>query len=242
MAEHKSTSLNLWDVETKGSKLDIDCHQFEVDFLTTGGQPIKVHPNLHLVDGVNGDIKNVSQKIYDLDAAIASGAAGSSAATSLVQQNLDAYSSSTNATIGTIQADLANEIAQRVAGQSTDATNRASMQADLETKITAEETARKDADAVLSTTLQTEITNRTDAVAAEATARVDGDTALSDEIKVERGRVDAILAGADVKLDSFMEVVNSYQTLNTDALAQIADLTARIQQLEDDFDGLTSSS
>ena len=54
---YKSSSLNLWGTETKTVKLDIDAHTDRVHISTTGAtQPLKIHPKLHLVDAVNGDI------------------------------------------------------------------------------------------------------------------------------------------------------------------------------------------
>ena len=104
-----------------------------------------------------------------------------------------------------------------------------------------EESARISADAVLTSSIATEVTNRATAVSSEAATRAAADTSLQSQIDTEKGRVDGILAGSSVNLDSFLEVVNQYTSLNTDALAQIASLNTALVALTARVDELTSS-
>ncbi|MGB2264767.1 MAG: hypothetical protein ACPH3C_06245 [Glaciecola sp.] len=206
----KSNSLNLWAVEDDATKVDIDCHTDRLDITSTGSQVIKIHPALHLVDGVNGDIADVAQKLHDNTSAIASGNAGSAAASTLVQTNLDAYQSANDLALATLSATVTSNKAITDAEAVSDANDRATLNTNLTGLISAEETRALAAEALLTSTLSTEVANRTTAISDEATSRINGDTTLQTAIDVEKGRIDAILSGSSVNLDSFLEVVNAY--------------------------------
>jgi hypothetical protein len=207
----KSSSLNLYDIETKVNKLDIDVSNANgVVFDSTGGLAITVNPPLNLFHA-SGSISDIANHIKTIEQNIADGTAGSAVASAQVQSNLDAYSTSTNNTLGILQSDLANEIAQRGAGQTSDANARATLQTTLSDLITDEASDRIGADIVL-----------TDAITAEETSRISADTTLQSNLDVERGRIDSILAGSSVNLDSLVELVNAYQ--NADKFAQFVDL------------------
>ena len=56
--------------------------------------------------------------------------------------------------------------------------------------------------------------NLVSSVTSAESARISGDASLSNEISVERGRIDAILDGSDVDLDQFREVVDFVQSID----------------------------
>jgi len=232
----KSSSLNLWDVETKEYKMDIDVHTDRVNVAVTGSQSLVINPPLKLIDAVGGDIASVSTKIHSIDAAIAAANAGSA----LVQQNLDAFETSSNAAHATLIATVVSNKSISDQAQVSDSDARTLLQNTLQTAVDDEESARISADDVLTASLATEITNRTTAVSAEATARSSAVTNLQSQIDTEKTRVDAILNGSDVNLDQFAEVVANYNSLNTDALAQIAALNTLIVNLTNRVDDLTN--
>lgn len=239
---NKSSSLNLWNVEDKSSKLDIDVKTTHVEFTTTGtDQYLKFTPRLHLVDSTNGDVENVSQKLYTLEAAIASGAAGSAAATSLVQSNLTAYESANNQALATLNATVVSNKATSDANHTSDSQSRLCLKTDLETKIQGEEDARVADVATLTASLSTETTNRTTADQDEATARANADTTLQNNINIQTARIDAILAGSNVNLDTFLEVVNAYESADTNLLATVTQLQADLTTLTARIDELTNS-
>jgi hypothetical protein len=227
----KSSSLNLYDLETKVNKLDIDVSNASgIVFGSTGGLEITVNPALNLFHA-SGSISDVANHIKTIEQNIADGTAGSSVASAQVQSNLDAYSASTNTTIGTIQADLANEIGQRAAAQTFDANQRALLSTTLTDLISSEEAARIGADVVL-----------TDALTSEETARISSDNTLQTNIDVERLRIDGILSGSSVDLNTLVELVNAYQNADTSLLNQITTMQAQITALENTVSELTSSS
>ena len=228
----KVSSINLYDQETKLTKFDIEVHDTKVDITVDGSQKLVLHPQVELVDAVNGNITNLSQKVADIEQSIINEANGAASASSLVQSNLDAYQASNDAALATLNNTVVSNKAISDANHSSDAQSRTDLKNDLETKITAEETRALLAEGVLTTSLNTEVSNRTTAVSDEKTRAIAVETGLSSEISTERGRVDAILNGSSVDLDTFQEVVNNYQSLNTDALAQITALTTRVSDLE----------
>ena len=236
----KSHSLNLWNIEDDTSKLDIDVTSAKVAITTTGSQFIEITPALKLIDAVGGDIPSVSSALHTLTASVTAGNAGSAAASALVQSNLDAYQTSNDSSLATLNATVVANKAITDANHTSDAASRVALETSLETKISDEETARISADDVLTASLATEITNRTSAISAEATARLTADTSLQTQLDTEKSRLDGILSGSSVDLDSFLEVVNSYTTLNTDALAQIAALNTALIALTARVDDLTS--
>ncbi len=239
---YKSHSLNLWAVEDGLTKLDIDCHSDRIDVTCTNNQPVKIHPKLHLVDSVNGDIPDLAQKCHDIDTAIASGNAGSAVASALVQTNLDNYISVNDTSVGTLQSNLATETAQRQAGQTADATARATLKTDLESKISAEESRALSAESTLTTNLAQEVTDRATAVTAENLRATTAEAVLDASIGVERSRVDTIVSGASVNLDTLNELTTAYQAVDASVLNQIASMSVTINTLVARVNALTSGT
>jgi len=92
----------------------------------------------------------------------------------------------------------------------------------LTTDLSNEITRATAAEGVIASNLATEISDRTAAVSAEATARTNADTALDGKITTEKNRIDAILSAADADKDTFAEIVsliNSVDTANDSAFA-----------------------
>lgn len=75
-------------------------------------------------------------------------------------------------------------------------------------------------------------------IANEASARSAGDATLQSNIDVEKGRIDAILSGADVNLDTFAEVVSYVNSLDVTQLNLITTLQNDLAQLRADHDAL----
>ena len=238
----KSHSLNLWNVEDSSTKLDIDVSTAKVNVAVTGSQSLVINPPLKLIDAVGGDIDSVSTKLHSIDSAIASGVSGAAAASTLVQQNLDAYETSNNAAHASLVATVVSNKSISDAAQIADSNARTLLQNTLQTAVDDEETRATAAEDVLASSLATEISNRQSDIVAEATLRANSDATLTSAIASCQAQVNGILAGADVNLDSFLEVVNSYTNLNTDALAQIAALNTSIVAIQAQLAELTSSS
>ncbi len=236
MASHKSHSLNLW-TDDDSSKLDIDVYSERVHVTTTGGQYVEFSPVVKI-----GDVVDVEQKFTDVDAAIAAGNAGSAAASALVQQNLDAYESANNATVAALSATVTQHKATQDANHASDAASRAALQTDLEAKVTAEEQARATADAAIIVDLGAETTARQNAVSSEASVRAAADTSLTNALAVERGRIDGILAGSSIDLDSLREIVSALQGSSGNILEITANLQSQLSVLTQRVDALTGSS
>ena len=237
----KSHHLNLFSSTDDAVKsLDIDAGSSEVVF--SGAASLKFSNALKLVDATNGDVENVATKLYTLEAAIASGNAGSAAASALVQTNLDSYETSNNAALATLSATVTNNRALAVAEHTFDADARTALDTSLSAAVTAEETARIAAVNTLTSTITTESTNRAAAISSEATSRAAAIQTVTDAVNVEKGRIDAILASADVSLDTLKEIADAFASADTSTLTTIATMQTALTALQAQVDQLTSGN
>ena len=237
---YKSHSLNVWAVEDGASKLDIDAHTDRIDFTTTNNQSIKIHPTLHLVHS-GGDITDVAQKIKVIEADITSNAGVASNGITAVQNDLDAYKTANNSSVGTLQASLATETAQRQQGQLDDASARASDKSDLQALITAEETRATSAEGVLTSSVSAETTRATSAEGVLTASIASVSSSLTSAINVQKGRIDDLVANASLDLDTLKEITDAYSNVDSNTLNQIADMTLTINTLVQRVNALTSS-
>ncbi len=231
-----SHHLNIYSPDGN-SKLDIDVLADKVQITTTGGQPIEFSPVVKV-----GAIDDLEAKFTATDAAIAAGNAGSAAASALVQQNLDAYESSNNTALGVLSATVTSNKAISDANHAADAAARAALETKLQAEIDTEETDRKAADATLTADLATETSNRAAAITAEAAVRTSADASLSSEIATERGRIDGILNGSTVDLDTLKEIVDAFQQAGGDILSITTDIQSQLTTLTQRVDALTGDT
>ena len=98
--------------------------------------------------------------------------------------------------------------------------------------------------------LAQEVTDRINAINAEQTARSDADGALAAniiterdarlaEVLVERQRIDSMLSGTDINLNQLQELVNAYQSSDSDILLQIGAITTSINAMQASLTTLT---
>jgi len=233
---YKSHSLNLWN-PSGTSKLDIDALDDKIHITTTGGQNIQIDPVVKI-----GSIDDVEQKFIDTDSAIASGNAGAAAASALVQQNLDAYVSSNNSTVATMNSTIISNKAITDAGQVQDAQDRATMNATLGGLITAEETARISDVASLTSNLNTEISDRQTAISSEQTARASDIATVNASINVQKGRIDDLLSESTLDLDTLSEIVTTFANVDSNTLGDISQMKSQLNELISRVNALTSSS
>ena len=109
---------------------------------------------------------------------------------------------------------------------------------------------RENAVLTVSNGLAQEVTDRINAINAEQTARSDADGALAAnivterdarlaEVLVERQRIDAMLSGTDINLNQLQELVNAYQSSDSDILLQIGAITTSINNMQASLTTLT---
>ena len=126
--------------------------------------------------------------------------------------NLQTYVDTTvNTAITTLTSDLSDETAARIAAD-------AALSATFSSALSAEESARiADVDAEEARAIAAELVLTSD-LSTEAARAIAAESALSATfsaaINVEKGRIDAILAGSDVNLDQFAEVVAFVQAID----------------------------
>lgn len=121
-----------------------------------------------------------------------------------------------------LQAAIDQEVTDRQAAISSEASARSSADTTLQNNINAEQTARQNADSALSSRIDSLDTGNAAALAQEIADRQAADTTLQGNIDVEKGRIDAILLASDADKDSFAEIVqliNSVDTTNDNAFA-----------------------
>ena len=237
----KSSSLNLWDIETKQTKLDIDAHDDRIDLVTTGSQPLKVHPTLHLVHSA-GDIVDLASKIKLIEADITSNSSVASSGILAVSNSLDAYKLANDSSVGTLQASLATETAQRQQGQTDDASARASDKSAVEALITSEVSRATSAEGAVSAALSAETSRATSAETAIQTSLSTVNTNLTAAIAVERQRIDSVLSDSSLSLDTLKEITDAYANVDSNVLNQIADMSLTINQLVSRVNSLVSSN
>ncbi len=145
--------------------------------------------------------------------------------------------------IDAVQADVDQNESDCDSGLASATSDRAAIRSEM----AANETARDASVEAIRAALQADVdANEADADAGLAAASTDrasvrsefaaADAGLSAEIGVERGRVDAILAGADVDLDTLVEVVAAYELADTNIIASITSLQSDVNQNEADAD------
>ena len=78
------------------------------------------------------------------------------------------------------------------------------------------------------------------AVVSETNARTAADTALQVNIDVERARIDSVLSGAAINLDTFQEVATAFQNADTSILTTISALDTRLTAAEAQLAQLTA--
>lgn len=181
-------------------------------------------------------------------AAITSEITARSTADTNLQTNIDAEATSRISADNTLQANLTQEVSDRIADVNAEETARLAQGVSLQQNIDAEASTRLASDTTLQANLDAEISARASAVSGEATARIAADDALSAsisaeqtarlaEVLVERQRIDALLAGSSLDLDSLKELVTAYTTSDANILSQIAGINTSITALQAQLDG-----
>lgn len=237
----KAHHLNLY------SKTDDSIHSLDIEaddtLVTIGGAAatVKFSNALALTDATNGDVANVSTKLYALESAIAAGSAGSAAATSLVQTNLDDYKTSNNSALAVLTNTVVANKSISDANHVFDSDARTALNTALTAALQSEEDDRIASDATLTSAISTEASNRATAITNEATTRAAADTALQAAIDTEKGRIDAILASADVSLDTLKEISDAFASADTSTLSTVAAINTQLQALQAVVDELVSS-
>lgn len=113
----------------------------------------------------------------------------------------------------------------------------AAVQANLDTYLTSNNVEV----ATLTQALTDEIAQRTASVAAEVSTRTTAVTALQADLSTERVRIDGILAGSSVDLNSFAELVSAFEAADQDLLGTVASIQASLTLLTNRFNELTES-
>jgi len=235
------SSLNLYDVETASVKvMDLDAKADGLFLTSQANVPFSVGMPMKVLDA-SGVSVDLAEELMKLELDIISLDASGTADISFLQGQLDAYKIANDQSVGTLQAAVSTETAQRVAGQEADALSRETMKTDLETLIATENASLSTAINDNASNLSAEILNVEGLIQAN-TNKINTDVAnVTQYVDSQKSRIDGILAGADVNLDSFLEVVTNYSSMNTDSVAQVSALTTRVADLETMIANLTSS-
>jgi len=235
------SSLNLYDVETASVKvMDLDAKADGLHLTSEANVPFSVGMPMKILDA-SGVSVDLAEELMKLELDIISLDSSGAADISYLQGQLDAYKAANDTSVGNLQAAVSTETAQRVAGQEADALSRETMKTDLETLIATENASLSTAINDNASNLSAEILNVEGLIQAN-TNKINTDVAnVTQYVDSQKSRIDGILAGADVNLDSFLEVVTNYSSMNTDSVAQVAALTTRVADLETMIANLTSS-
>jgi len=171
---------------------------------------------------------DVSRKSY-VDAQVLSEAAARLQADAAEQSAREAAIAAEQSARETADAGLQDaidqEVSDREAAVSSEASARQSADSTIQGNIDAEQSAREAADADLQSQIDAMDTGNAAALAQEISDRQAADATLQSNIDVEKGRIDAILLASDADKDSFAEIVqliNSVDTTNDNAFAAYA--------------------
>lgn len=235
-----SSHLNLYaSDDTSVKALDLDASLAQ----TTVSGAAKIHfDNVVSIAATAGDIVDVGARVHTIEAAIASGNAGSAAAAALVQSNLNSVEASLNTAVGGLTAVVNTNRALAQAAEVFDAQQRVVLESNLSSEISTEEAARIADVNTLTLAVASEASTRASAIASEASTRSAAVTTLTTDLGIERGRVDAILAGSTVDLNTFLEVVTAYQGADTSILATIGTMQTQIASMQSTIDSLTDGA
>lgn len=229
--------LNLKSCEEAINALDIDIDETTATIVATSA--VTIGPTLKL-----GTVTDVEQELIDLEAAIAAGNSGSAAASALVATNLSAYETSNDAAVASLDAALTSETAAR-------STAVAALNTTLTGLITTETAARASADTALAADLAAETSARQTAISGEAASRAYDVSSLNtilnvnrsfllSAINTEKSRIDGILSGSSVSLDSLQEIVTAFQSADSSALATLTQVQSQLTALQATVDALTA--
>jgi len=129
-----------------------------------------------------------------------------------------AFKEVVDAQVSELQGKLDSEEASRISGDE-----------DLQSKLDAEQSARLEEDSSILESLEEEISNRESEIVRvsgllsdEEQQRIAADASLQSQVDTEKGRIDAILLASDADKDTFAEIVqliNSVDTENDSAFA-----------------------
>lgn len=242
LTQYKSSSLNLWDIETKETKLDIDAHKALILFSATGGQYFKFSVVLYLTDDVNGDIVDVAEKLHGIEAGVNSITTNIGTQITTLQTDLSTYKTNNNTLMGTIQSEVYTEVANREAFQLADQQARNQLDTDIRALITDEKNDRTSDINLILNNLSTEANNREITIDDEVIRSQDVEIDINSQIIIERDRLNVILAGVDVDLASFQAIIDQFEALDEANLGSIDAITDRSTDLENRFNTLVEQN
>lgn len=142
-------------------------------------------------------------------------------------------------------ADVVSQIIETKDGLASETSARISEDGKLDGKITDEASARSAADGALDTKISEEKTARIaedgkldQKISDEITARTNADNALDAKISTEKDRIDAIMLGSSVDLDTFHEIVTYVNSLDATQLNLLQNQQSQITTLQTQVNAL----
>ena len=117
---------------------------------------------------------------------------------------------------GVLQDAIDQEESDRIAAVSAEQSARELADSGLQDAIDDEETRALAAEAALQAGIDALDTGNAQALADEVAARIAGDSALQSAVDAEKARIDAILLASDADKDSFAEIVNLINSVDTE--------------------------
>ncbi len=209
----RQTSLNLYDAGSKSELFQVKAYSDKAELVSQ--QPINIDASV-----VNLHNSSNSTQVADVVGTILS---IQSAASQEVQDRKDAVDA--EATARSVRdAELTTLIRDEVkAREDADVALTASI-ASTEAKVVAEIADRTAADTALDAKISQEVLDRSSAMAGLQMS-------LESKINVEKSRIDDILAASDMNLDSFKEVVDFYNGLDSARMTEISTLTTNLAEV-----------
>ena len=132
--------------------------------------------------------------------------------------------------------------AESTARASAIATEQSARSAAINAESAARSAAITAADNAQTTARNAQVATLTASVASEASSRSSADANLQSQIDTEKGRIDTLLAGSGVDLDTLVEIVAAFQNADSSIISTITQIQSDLTALSATVDTLTDSN
>jgi vacuolar-type H+-ATPase subunit I/STV1 len=232
MSNYKSSKLNLYDSTNFTQLFEIKNDLDKVSYTSAGQSEFNASVITFVKKDVNGNtvsqIADVVGQIIETKDGLVSEASIRAIEDGKLDGKISDEASVRAVEDGKLDGKISNEASIRASEDvkldgkiSDEASVRAVEDGKLDGKISNEASIRASEDVKLDGKISDEVKNR-----------ADGDSALDAKITTEKQRIDAIMSGASVDLNTFVEVVNYVNSLDSTQLNLIQNLQTQVNALQ----------
>lgn len=219
----RQTSLNLYDAVNKTELFQVKAYSDKAELnsnqsLNLNAQKVSITNSdgkmvLDVADTILKTAMDLATEISERKSAITAEETARQQRDQELTGLIEAETAARQTAVSGVQSSLDSEVQARQTAVST-----------LQSELGEETTARQAA-------VSAEASARAAAISAETTARTAAISAVSSDLEVERERIDAILAAADVNFDTFKEVSDKIAMVDATSMQDIQTLQGNVTEL-----------